>query len=1023
MRHIKYIFFQAVFALSQMYLSGQITKGLPIKRCTVKTIGIDQGLLNQRTNSIVTDSLGFTWVSTRMGLQRYNGYILENVNPVVGKDTIFINTPVFLFGLQNGSVWICHKKGILEYVPANNLFKKISSITVSESPFFSTVPLMQTPEGIWCMQENKGIVIYRNGVFYPKKNDSACILSVNTAINSEDILTRKIISTNNSYIFIRINARQILQINVQTHQFKYLGGFDGELVSFGCDANNFFCETNISLYSFSIAPYSLIKKILVKNFYSDTLIFGCIQPTGENNSIMIGFNGLLYEFDTGLKLRREFTTLSKDPLANSSFKHQIYIDKMKRFWLLTNNDIEIVRNTEVPFEHFIYPTAKSNSTRCIYYDKEKSLVLAGCVNVDPGHNGGIRLFDTLSNALWAKPLAPELVGSIVAIERLNNDCYLVVTGDRHGWYLLDLGGKKLSPFILSVDAQTQADLYSTQWINNLQRIDDKTLYVATPKNIFSCVFSNTKLKKADRLLPFNINSSNAISCFIYTSDSTLWVGTNSGLIYRLKKNRKLDNVQIIGGYTVRCFAQDSLKHVWVGTDKGAYVFSETGDLLKSIDKQSGMLNDYIYAILPVSNTSSVFASNNMGISFISLNGTIRNYTKEFGLQSNEFNTESAAKSGTGKFYFGGVNGINSFYPEALSETIDTPILNITHLLINDSLLNASTGSWNGDTLALKYPQNHIQLDLAAMGLFNADEYTYTYRLSNFENVWQTTHQPIGIKYTLSPGKYLLEVKCSPILSPDNISYKKLSIIVYPPWWQTWWFRFIAFLALIAITAFIVWQYNREKFAQKIKEMEIQHQIQHERERISRDLHDNLGAYAAAIAVNVSKVKEGSQAPKMIEELQSNSQAIVTQLNDTIWALNREAISLTAISDRFKVFLQKIQPSYQHIIIDINESIGKDAFLSPANALHLFRIMQEAVNNAARHSKCTHIHILIESDVSWCVTIKDDGVGIKGDDRKTSGNGLRNMRLRASEARWDIKWEDEELHGTRLTIRPVASGVL
>ncbi|HLK30703.1 MAG TPA: ATP-binding protein [Puia sp.] len=1013
MRRIKYIILFAAFALAHLSAYCQMNEPGKIKRCPVKTIGIEQGLLNERTNSIVTDSLGFTWVSTRIGLQRYNGYILENINPVVKKDTVFINAPVFLFGLKNGAFWLSYKNGILEYNPATNSFKKIVTTHASPSSFFPIVPLMQTPDGIWCMQENKGIVIYQNADFHLKKNDSSIVSEINTLISSEDILARRAIVNNGNNIFIRLNASRLLQINTRTFQFNYLDDFDSDIIGLGCAADNLIVSTRKNLCSYSVTSHTLKKKIAIRNFYSDSLNLSCVQPA-ENNTLLISFNGELFEFDTALTHYREIMTLSKDPIERGSFKRQIYIDEMKRVWLLTNNDIEVVRNVEVPFDHFIYPAEKSNSVRSVYYDEQKHLLLAACINIDTGKNGGVRLFDTLANPLWKKPLGALEAGSISAIEKLDNDHYLVIAFDRHGWYLMDLTKRKFSPFVMMVDEQTKSDLYSNQWTNNVQRINDSTLYIACSANIFRCVLRNDCLIKATRLLPFNANSSNSITCFIYTADSVLWAGTNSGLIYRFK-NKQLENVQINGGYTIRCFSQDSLKNIWVGTDKGAYIFSETGSLIKSIDKESGLLNDFIYAILPVGKTNSVFASSNMGLSFISLNGTIKNYTKEFGLQSNEFNTESAIKTGTGKLYFGGVNGINAFYPGALSETIDTPILNVTRLSVNDSLYKFSSGSWTGDTLLLKYPENHIELDLAALGLFNADEYTYTYRLSNFEQSWQTTHQPTGIKYTLSPGKYLLEVRCSIIFYPENVLYKKIMIILQPPWWQTLWFRAIAMIAMTSVIFLLVWQYNRRKFDRKVRALQLQHEIQHERERISRDLHDNLGAYAAAIAANVVKVKKDDRSEEAVQELQSNSQAIVNQLNDTIWALNREEISLTSISDRFKVFLQKIRPSYQQISIHVQEFITEDMSLSPVNALHLFRIMQEAVNNAARHSNCSSITVSVKSDANWVITIADNGEGIMYDASMAAGNGLRNMKMRAADAGWDIKWENEKPKGTKVII--------
>jgi signal transduction histidine kinase len=201
-------------------------------------------------------------------------------------------------------------------------------------------------------------------------------------------------------------------------------------------------------------------------------------------------------------------------------------------------------------------------------------------------------------------------------------------------------------------------------------------------------------------------------------------------------------------------------------------------------------------------------------------------------------------------------------------------------------------------------------------------------------------------------------------------------------------------------------------------LELQHQLQHERERISRDLHDNLGAYAAAIASNVSTINNISNEKdqNVLNQLQNNSQSIINQLNDTIWALNKEAISLTIISDRFKVFLQKIQPNYPKVNIEIKEEIINDIALSPVNALHLFRIMQEAINNALRHSDSTNVLLSIISDDSWKVIIKDDGKGMPElNEKKSSGNGLQNIKLRSEETGWKVTWKEGYPKGTELII--------
>ena len=206
----------------------------------------------------------------------------------------------------------------------------------------------------------------------------------------------------------------------------------------------------------------------------------------------------------------------------------------------------------------------------------------------------------------------------------------------------------------------------------------------------------------------------------------------TGKIYRLDKNKRLLTINVPENYLVRSFAEDISHNIWIGTDKGLYVYSTEGKPIKQFTSESGLLNDCIYSMLPVDNKPAVFASSNRGLSYISLNGILTNYTKESGLQENEFNTGSSVKTNTGKFYFGGVNGITSFYPAALSGLRDSPVLNITSLVVNDSLYNSSSGTWKGDTIELKYFQNHIQIDFAALGLLNTNEYEYKYRLKGFE---------------------------------------------------------------------------------------------------------------------------------------------------------------------------------------------------------------------------------------------------------------------------------------------------
>lgn len=245
---------------------------------------------------------------------------------------------------------------------------------------------------------------------------------------------------------------------------------------------------------------------------------------------------------------------------------------------------------------------------------------------------------------------------------------------------------------------------------------------------------------------------------------------------------------------------------------------------------------------------------------------------------------------------------------------------------------------------------------------------------------------------------------------------------------------LALLLLALIASYIIFTQYRKKQRLKLQMMQeeekrkaekaVAEAEENERKRIAADLHDSLGAYAASITSNIDHLKlnpNDQSNSTTLQELRTNSMAIVSQLSDTIWALKKDALSLTTISDRIKIFIQQIQPSYPNITFDVFEKIQTDFLLAPSQAFHLFQIVKEAVNNALRHSHGNYLAIEIKGDKIWKITISDNGQGmIPKVTLSEGGNGLINMQTRAKEAGWKIKWQSNLPAGTQVIIEPTTN---
>ncbi len=203
----------------------------------------------------------------------------------------------------------------------------------------------------------------------------------------------------------------------------------------------------------------------------------------------------------------------------------------------------------------------------------------------------------------------------------------------------------------------------------------------------------------------------------------------------------------------------------------------------------------------------------------------------------------------------------------------------------------------------------------------------------------------------------------------------------------------AFVILVLVVLFIT-QQNR--FKRKQIELNFQKQIQSERARIAKDLHDNMGAeltiISSAIDIKAHSIEKNKD-KEDFEKISNQVRKASALMRDTIWAVSEETISLAQFGIKIREFALRTFEA-KNIIIHFKNT-GSQLNLSPETTLNLYRMAQEIINNTAKHSNAKNFYIENFIDDTNKLVLKDDGIGFEKETVE-NGYGLKNITSRAAD---------------------------
>jgi signal transduction histidine kinase/ligand-binding sensor domain-containing protein len=298
--------------------------------------------------------------------------------------------------------------------------------------------------------------------------------------------------------------------------------------------------------------------------------------------------------------------------------------------------------------------------------------------------------------------------------------------------------------------------------------------------------------------------------FFQDSEKNIWISTTNGLNFYDSRTNSFKKY-IFRDDVIEAFCKDKDGNLWVGTfTNGVYFCNPDGTIINSFNISNGLPSNRIQAIIE-DYSGNIWISSNGGISRFDHNTQkFRNYSKEDGLQGDQFKQQSFLITRKGEIYFGGYNGFNSFYPEKLKDNDFIPPVYLSDFQIfNKPVVYGGPGAQfqthinEAKEIILNWKQSVFSFSFNAINYTHPVKNKYAYIMEGFDKEWiYTDASRRYVTYTnLDLGKYTFRVKAS---NNDGIWNEKgvsLKIIILPPWWKTTWFILLMISTIIFILIF------------------------------------------------------------------------------------------------------------------------------------------------------------------------------------------------------------------------------
>lgn len=474
--------------------------------------------------------------------------------------------------------------------------------------------------------------------------------------------------------------------------------------------------------------------------------------------------------------------------------------------------------------------------------------------------------------------------------------------------------------------------------------------------------------------------------------------------------------------SIRSLLEDAEGRMWIGTRYGGIAIYAHG-VFTTISAKDGLPSNHVRSMARDS-AGTIWLGTSLGPAW-NRTGNMREWERSNTLPRNLINACGVHEQGF--VWFATSNELTLYDyrydfvdPRDRSRSISPPIY-ITRFIVNGESFDV------GSDAALSYQQNTCIIGFIGISLRDPAAVRYRYRLIGVDSSWSAPTAQRSVTFAaLRPGSYRFAVTAINADGVESITPAVLAFTIHPPFYQRWWF--IGGVAIVVLTAFagVVRYVSTQRLQRRLQLLEKERAVQIERERtrerIARDLHDDVASTLGSVVIYTESLKrqleQTGQSAELVERIGSLSQEAQEAIGDIVWSTSPMHDSLTDLLTRIRDLGSEVCTARGLTYRITMPSEIPDITLQDEVRKSMLLIFKEAMNNIVKHSHATTVEITATlADGKLRLAIADNGRGIaeRSDESPRRGHGLQNMARRAEQIGAQFQIQSRPGEGTTIEI--------